>query len=126
MKKTEVNNIKAGKATLDNTLCIRSAALGQKRFVKIPVAMGSNISSKFWAMRLPTGKCMIIPLLSPATCVANSIMTGIVNRVIMLLRAVNETESATSPLAIIENILEELPPGEQAMSTNPIKNRGSR
>ena len=88
--------------------------------------MGSNISSKFWMMRLPTGKCMIIPLLSPATCVANSIMTGIVNRVIILLNAVNDTESATSPLAIIENILEELPPGEQAMSTNPIKNKGSR
>ena len=66
-EKTEANNIKAGKATLDNILCIRSAASGQKRFVKMPVAMGSNISSKFWMMRLPTGKCMIIPLLSPAT-----------------------------------------------------------
>ena len=126
MKKTVANKIKAGKATLDNTLCIRSAALGQKRLVKTPIAIGSNMSSRFWIMRLPTGRCIVIPLLSPATCVANFIMTGIVNRVIMLLNAVNDTESATSPLAIIENILEELPPGEQAMSTNPIKNKGSR
>ena len=29
-------------------------------------------------------------------------------------------------LAIIENILEELPPGEQAISTSPIKNIGSK
>ncbi len=33
--------------------------------------------------------------------------------------------NATSPLAIMEKMLDELPPGEQAMSMMPIKNRGS-
>lgn len=58
-------------------------------------------------------------------CVANSIITGIVNSVIMLLHAVSDTDNATSPLAIMEKMLDELPPGEQAMSMMPIKNRGS-
>ena len=48
-------------------------------------------------------------------CVANSIITGIVNSVIMLLHAVSDTDNATSPLAIMEKMLDELPPGEQAM-----------
>ena len=48
-----------------------------------------------------------------------------VNKVIMLLRAVRDTESATSPLASIEKTLEELPPGEQAIIIIPIKNTGS-
>lgn len=48
-------------------------------------------------------------------------MTGMVNKVIMLLRAVRDTESATSPLASIEKTLEELPPGEQAIIIIPIK-----
>ena len=48
-------------------------------------------------------------------------ITGIVKRVITLLRAVRLTESATSPFAIMENTLDELPPGEQAISTKPIK-----
>ena len=46
-------------------------------------------------------------------CVANSIITGIVNSVIMLLHAVSDTDNATSPLAIMEKMLDELPPGEQ-------------
>ena len=50
---------------------------------------------------------------------------GIVNSVIMLLHAVSDTDNATSPLAIMEKMLDELPPGEQAMSMMPIKNRGS-
>ena len=43
----------------------------------------------------------------------------------MLLSAVSDTDKATSPLAIIENILDELPPGEQAISIIPMKNKGS-
>ena len=53
-------------------------------------------------------------------------ITGIVKRVITLLRAVRLTESATSPFAIMENTLDELPPGEQAISTKPIKKRASK
>ena len=52
-------------------------------------------------------------------------MTGMVNKVIMLLSAVRDTESATSPLASIEKTLEELPPGEQAIIIIPMKNTGS-
>jgi hypothetical protein len=52
-------------------------------------------------------------------------ISGTVNSVMMLLHAVSDTERATSPLANIENTLDELPPGQQAMSTNPIRNIGS-
>lgn len=52
-------------------------------------------------------------------------MTGIVNNVMTLLKAVRDTDNATSPLAIMEKILDELPPGEQAISTKPIKKSGS-
>ena len=43
----------------------------------------------------------------------------------MLLHAVSDTDSATSPLAIIENTFDELPPGQQAISTKPIRKMGS-
>ena len=46
-----------------------------------------------------------------------------VNSVIILLHAVSDTDNATSPLAIMEKMLDELPPGEQAMSMMPIKTR---
>ena len=39
----------------------------------------------------------------------------------MLLHAVSDTDNATSPLAIMEKMLDELPPGEQAMSMMPHK-----
>ena len=48
-----------------------------------------------------------------------------VNRVMILLHAVSDTDSATSPLAIIEKMFDELPPGEQAINMIPIKKRGS-
>jgi hypothetical protein len=48
-------------------------------------------------------------------------MTGIVNNVIMLLIAVSVTDNATSPFANIEKTLDELPPGQHAISTNPMK-----
>ncbi len=66
------------------------------------------MSSRFWIMRLPTGRC-VIPLLSPAICVANSIMTGIVNKVIILLSAVSDTESATSPFSYHREYIERTP-----------------
>jgi hypothetical protein len=53
-------------------------------------------------------------------------MTGSVKRVIMLLTAVSVTERATSPLASIENTFDELPPGQQAISTRPIKYTGGK
>jgi hypothetical protein len=46
---------------------------------------------------------------------------GNVNRVIMLLIAVKVTDRATSPFASIEKTLDELPPGQHATSTRPIK-----
>jgi hypothetical protein len=51
-------------------------------------------------------------------------MTGMVNNVIMLLMAVSVTDKATSPFANIENTFDELPPGQQAMSTMPMKYTG--
>lgn len=48
---------------------------------------------------------------------------GMVNNVIILLHAVSDTDNATSPLAIMEKMLDELPPGEQAMSMMPIKTK---
>ena len=72
-------------------------------------------------MSLPTGRRMVMPDWSETNRTTNSMMTGRVNSVMMLLQAVRVTESATSPLASMENTLEELPPGQQAMSTNPMK-----
>lgn len=75
-------------------------------------------------MRFPTGR--LIPTLSPTRSVAQVMMSGIVNSVITLLRAVKVTESATSPPASLENTLEELPPGQQAMRIRPMKKTGVR
>ena len=47
-----------------------------------------------------------------------------VNNVIILLHAVSDTDNATSPLAIMEKMLDELPPGEQAMSMMPQPKNG--
>ena len=73
-------------------------------------------------MRFPTGSVM--PTLSPTSLVAQPMMTGIVNKVMMLLIAVSVTDRATSPLANLEKTLDELPPGQQAMSTSPMKKTG--
>ena len=75
-------------------------------------------------MRFPTGRVM--PTLSPTRAVAQLMMRGMVKSVTTLLMAVSVTESATSPPASLENTLEELPPGQQAIKTSPIKNTGSR
>ena len=51
----------------------------------------------------------------------NSIIMGRVKSVITLLSAVRVTDSAMSPFASIENIFDELPPGQQAISIIPMK-----
>ena len=66
-----------------------------------------------------------MPTLSPTMLVATLIMNGMVKSVITLLSAVSVTESATSPPASLENTLDELPPGQQAIKIRPIKNTGS-
>ena len=90
----------------------------------MPSSTGRSISKRFCLMRLPTGS--VIPTLSPTRRVAQVMMIGMVKRVITLLRAVSVTDSATSPSASLENTLEELPPGQHAMSTRPMKNTGGR
>ena len=75
-------------------------------------------------MRFPTGSEM--PTLSPTRAVAQLMTMGMVKSVTTLLMAVSVTESATSPSANLEKTLEELPPGQHAIRTRPIKNTGSR
>lgn len=123
-KKTVARKIKAGKAILESTLCIFSAALPHFFLTAMPTTMGRNMSTMFCMKSLPTGSCTWVWL--PTAVVAQSIMRGTVKRVIMLLHAVSDTESATSPRASIENTFDELPPGQQAMSTKPMRNNGSR
>ena len=67
---------------------------------------------------------MLAPDISDTVSVTNSMITGRVKRVIMLLNAVRVTDSATSPFASIEKTFEELPPGQQATSTRPMKYTG--
>ena len=74
-------------------------------------------------MRFPAGRLM--PTLSPTRLVATLMIKGIVKSVITLLSAVRVTDRATSPPASLENTLEELPPGQQAIKIRPIKNTGS-
>ena len=115
----------AGKATRESTPSILAAAETQRLLTRMPILMGSSMSTRFCPMRLPTGRC---PSTAPSATshVVAFMMSGIVNSVMMLLRAVNDTERATSPLASMEKMFDELPPGQQAMSTTPMKNSGSR
>lgn len=85
---------------------------------------GTKRSTIFCTMSFPKGRCISTPLCSETKLDTNSMITGIVNIVTMLLIAVNVTDKATSPFANIENTLEELPPGQQAMSIMPIKYTG--
>ena len=86
--------------------------------------MGSSIVTTFCMSRFFTGRLM--PVDSPAWAVTSCIIIGIVKSVTMLLTAVSDTESATSPFASFENTLLELPPGQHAMSTRPIVISGLR
>ena len=67
-----------------------------------------------------------MPTCCPTALVTICMISGRVKRVMMLLIAVSETESATSPFASILKILLELPPGQQAINTKPMVNIGSR
>lgn len=124
MKNTVARKISAGKAKRDSTRCIFSAALPHFLRTAMPTTMGTSMSTMFCITRLPTGRCTLVALL--AAVVTHSRMSGTVKRVIMLLHAVSDTDSATSPLASIENTLDELPPGLHAISTKPMRNTGSR
>ena len=53
-------------------------------------------------------------------------ISGNVKSVMILLHAVNVTDSATSPFANMENTLLELPPGLHATSIMPMINKGER
>ena len=83
--------------------------------------MGTKSSTRFCSSSLPTGRWTSTPDCCETKTEARSIIRGRVNRVITLLIAVSVTDRATSPLASMENTLEELPPGQQAMSTSPMK-----
>ena len=74
----------------------------------------------FCTMSLPKGRFTSTPLCSETKRATNSMMTGMVNNVTMLLMAVSVTDKATSPFANMENTFDELPPGQQAMSMMPI------
>ena len=67
-----------------------------------------------------------IPTCCPTVLVTTCIIRGRVKSVMILLIAVSETESATSPFASILKILLELPPGQHAINTKPMVKIGSR
>ena len=123
-KNTAARNIRAGKARRESTLSIFAAAFSHLCLIPMPRRMGSSIVTTFCISRFFTGRLM--PVDSPALAVTNCIMIGIVKSVTMLLTAVSDTESATSPFASFENTLLELPPGQHAMSTSPIVISGLR
>ncbi len=81
--------------------------------------MGRNMSTRFCITSLPMGRCTVTAL--PAELVTHAMIMGTVTSVMMLLHAVSETESATSPLASIEKTFDELPPGQHAISTKPMR-----
>lgn len=120
-KNINANVISAGNANLLSTLFTLAAGSGKKCLNKIPIKRGTKRSTMFCTMSLPKGRLTSIPLCSVTKRDTNSIMTGMVNNVTMLLTAVRVTDKATSPFANIENTLEELPPGQQAMSMIPMK-----
>ena len=103
-------------------LSIFVAALGRYRRQRIPNTIGNSIVIRFCISKFPTGRCT--PTAAPAYSVVHCMMIGTVNRVMIELTAVRETESATSPFASIEKTLLEEPPGQHAMSITPIKKIG--
>ena len=120
-KNIKANVISAGNASLLSTLFTFAAGPGRKCLNMIPMKRGTKRSTMFCTMSLPKGRLTSTPLCSVTKRATNSIMTGMVNNVTMLLTAVRVTDKATSPFASIENTLDELPPGQQAMSMIPMK-----
>ena len=87
---------------------------------------GKNVKRIFWTINFPTGKWIAICVDLSIYCITKVIIIGIVNKVMMLLNPVNVIDKAIFPFASIENMFDELPPGEHAMSINPMKNTGSK
>lgn len=108
----------------ESAFSILHAAFFHSFLTATPAAIGKSMSSRFCPMRLPTGRCIGVPVLPSHAAVA-CMMRGMVNNVMTLLKAVSDTDRATSPFASIENTFDELPPGEQAISITPTKNRAS-
>ena len=121
-KNSPASSISAGKAHFDSTLSMRSAAFGYFILTTMPTTIGSSIVTRFCVSRLPMGSCM--PTGSPIASVVYCIIAGTVARVMTELNAVSDTDSATSPLASIEKMLLEDPPGQQAISITPIYRYG--
>ena len=113
----------AGKATRDRTRSMAAAVRAKRKRTKTPTAMGSSISSRFCTKSRPTGR-WISEASAPDTPTANCMMGGMVRSVMTLLKAVSVTDRATSPPANLEKMFDELPPGEQAISTSPTKKTG--
>ena len=120
-KNIKANVISAGKASLPSTWFTLAAGLGKKCLKMMPMKRGTKSNTMFCTMSLPKGRLTSTPLCSETKRATNSMMTGMVNNVTMLLTAVSVTDNATSPFANIENTLDELPPGQQAMRTIPMK-----
>jgi hypothetical protein len=85
--------------------------------------MGNSMDNRFCINMFPSGRCVtMLDVISVfIASIPSSIQRGRVMSVSTLLRAVSDTERATSPPANMENTLEELPPGEQAISSSPKK-----
>lgn len=110
---------KAGKAHFERIFSRRVAVLWAYFLTTIPKMIGRSIRRRFCTRRFPTGRCISVPVI-PEAATARFKIIGIVKRVIILLKAVNETDRGTSPLANIEKMLDELPPGQQAIRMSPI------
>ena len=121
-KKMVTSNSRQGNANRFNRACNRSANALRRIANHSPRTMGTAISTRFCTNRLPTGNWMSVAV--PTDCVTKAMMAGTVNRVMTLLRAVSDTDNATSPPANMEKTLLELPPGLQAMSMMPMANSG--
>lgn len=67
-----------------------------------------------------------MPCDAPTYTVTHCIMAGTVTSVIIELKAVSDTDNATSPFANFEKILLDEPPGQQAINITPIKNIGGK
>ena len=125
-KNVNASTINAGKAILLSDLFIFFAASGLNFLKTMPNIIGIRNNTTFCINSLPIGRSISAPDCSDINCAATSIINGSVKRVIMLLMAVNVTDRATSPLTSIENTFDELPPGQHAISTSPIKYIGGR
>ena len=124
MKKTAARKSRAGKARRERTLSVLIAHSFFQCLRPMPRRIGRSIVTIFCINRLRTGRW--IPTTAPVCAVTACITSGMVNSVTMLLTAVRETESATSPFASLEKTLLELPPGQQAISTSPMLIKGLR